>query len=161
MRETILLALDASAGGATRKADAAVNMIKELIRDRSDHVVVLYVREFSILRLPQTMTDAGGATGRTVVEQVVARLRANRIHAVGLIREADIGHVARAILAAADEFGARLIVLGSSGRTVIARVPFTGVASQLLHAASVPVLIVPEAPATIRQPAPALTESLA
>lgn len=154
MERNILLAVDVAAGGTTRHVDAAVEMTRELIRDHADHVIVLHVREFSILRLPQTMSDGGGATGRKAVDQVVSRLRARGVHAAGLIREADIGHVAHTIVDAAREFEAGLIVLGSSGRTAIRRVPLNSVAAHVLHAATVPVLIVPPALAPVPHASP-------
>jgi nucleotide-binding universal stress UspA family protein len=52
--------------------------------------------------------------------------------------------VARAILAAADEHEARIIVLGSSGRTDLPHLPFGSVSTRLLHLARRPVLIVPK-----------------
>jgi nucleotide-binding universal stress UspA family protein len=154
VKTNILLAVDVAAGGTTRHVDAATEMTTEMIRDCADHVIVLHVREFSILRLPQTMTDGGGATGRKVVEQVVSRLRSSGVHASGLVREADIGHVAQTILHAAREFDVRLVVLGSSGRTAIRRLPVNSVAAHVLHAATVPVLIVPAAvaPSTAGSP---------
>ncbi len=163
MNRTVLLAVDVAAGDATRHVDAAVQMTTGLIRDRADRVIVLHVREFSILRLPQTMTDCGGATGQHTVERVVSRLRGAGIHADGVIREADIGHVAATILDAAREFDASLIVLGSSCKTAIRRVPVGSVAAHLLHAAGVPVLIVPPvqpASSPVRPARPAVPSQL-
>jgi hypothetical protein len=51
--------------------------------------------------------------------------------------------VARAVPAAADQHGARAIVVGYS-RTDVPHLPFGGVWSWLLHMARWPVLIVPE-----------------
>jgi len=73
----------------------------------------------------------------------VARLGSAGVKAEGAIREADYGHVARRILAEAEAWDARMLVLGSSSRTDLPRVPFGSVSSRLLHLASLPVLIVP------------------
>lgn len=51
--------------------------------------------------------------------------------------------LAQAILDAARDFDAHVIVLGSRSRTGLPRVPFGSVATHLLHLATLPVLIVP------------------
>ena len=143
-RTSILLAIDVAPGDPLRHVRAAVEMTRELIRDDGDRVVVLHVREFSIARLGRMMTDAGGADGLRAVYAVVTGLQASGIHAVGQVREADIGHVAQAILDAARDLGARLIILGSRSQTDLRRSPLGSVAARLLHQATVPVLIVPQ-----------------
>jgi nucleotide-binding universal stress UspA family protein len=118
-------------------------MIRELIRDHADHVIVRHVKEFSIPRLARNMADHGGRSGRLAVVATVAGLRATGIQASGLVREADFGHVARAILDAANEFDARVIVLGARRHTGSPRLPPGGMASHMLHLATRPVLTVP------------------
>jgi nucleotide-binding universal stress UspA family protein len=59
------------------------------------------------------------------------------------IGEADYGHVARAILAAAEHHDARILVLGSRTEKDLPAVPFGSVAARLLHRSNRPVLIVP------------------
>lgn len=144
MRTNILLAIDAPTGGPWYLNPAA-DMIRELIRDHADHVIVLHVKEFSIPKLARNMADHGGRSGRLAVDATVAGLRAAGIQASGLVREADFGHVARAILDAADEFDARVIVLGASSRAGSPWLPLGGVASHVLHLATRPVLTVPHA----------------
>ena len=122
MRTNILLAIDVPAG-APRQISAEKDLLRELIRDSADHVIVLHVQEFSIPRLAANMLDHGGASGRSAVDKIVAALRAAGIHASGLVREADFGHVGETILTAADEFDARVIVLGSRARTQFPRGP--------------------------------------
>jgi hypothetical protein len=63
-----------------------------------------------------------------------------------MIREADTGHVAQTILAAADEVGASLIVLGTREDTDLPRTPLD-MATHLPHLSTLPVLIVPREPA--------------
>ena len=142
MRTNILLAIDAPTGGPWYLNPAA-EMIRELIRDHADHVIVLHVKEFSIPKLATTMADHGGRSGRLAVDASVAGLRAAGIQASGLVREADFGHVARAILDAADEFDARVIVLGARRRTDSSHLLLGGVASHVLHLATRPVLTMP------------------
>lgn len=130
-----LLAVDP--GEPTWLIDGAVDMARDLVRDRADHVVVLHVREFSVARLAAMMREHGGADGRHAVDEIVARLRAAGVTASSLIRAADEGHVAGTILDAAGEFNVRLIVLGSPRR----RIPMGSVARRLLCHANVPVVV--------------------
>jgi nucleotide-binding universal stress UspA family protein len=143
---TILLAIDVPPGHPLQHVSRAIDMAARQVRDETDRVIVLHVREFSLPRLARTMRDQGGAPGRRAVSQVVADLRRARIHASGLIREADTGHVAQTILAAADEVGASLIVLGTREKTDLPRTPLD-MATHLLHLSTLPVLIVPKGPA--------------
>lgn len=143
MRTNILLAIDEPPSGPWY-LNAAADTVRELIRDGADHVIVLHVQEFSIARLASTIHDQGGASGRRVVDETVAGLRGAGIHASGLIREADFGHVARTIVDAADEFDARVIVLGSRRRTDNPYLRTSGVAAHVQHLAARPVLTVPQ-----------------
>jgi nucleotide-binding universal stress UspA family protein len=142
MRTNILLAIDVPAG-APRHISAEMAVLRELIKDNADHVIVLHVQEFSIPRLAANMLDHGGASGRRVVDNIVAALRAAGMNASGLVREADFGHVGETILNAADEFDARVIVLGSRSRTQFPRVPSGRVATHVVHHSMRPVLIDP------------------
>ena len=136
-KTNVLLAVDLAPGEPTWPIGGAVDMARDLVRDRADHVVVLHVREFSVSRLAAMMREHGGADGRRAVDEIVASLRAAGVTASGLIREADEGHVARTILDAAREFNARLIVLGSPRH----RIPMGSVARRLMRQADVPVVI--------------------
>jgi nucleotide-binding universal stress UspA family protein len=149
VKTNILLAIDVAPGHPLRHVEEAVSMAAELVRDSADQVVVVHIREFSVPKLARTMRDHGGASGRDAVDRVVDSLRSAGIRASGLIREADTGHVAQTILEAAAEFDARVIVLGARGRTDLPRVPFDA-ATHLLHLSTLPVLIVPPAPAATR-----------
>lgn len=142
-RTNILLAVDVAPGEPLRHVYAAVHMTRTLIRDDADRVVVLHVRQHSVARPGRMMTDDGGADGRRAVDEVVSILRAAGVHARGQLREADSGHVARAILDAARDCDARVIVLGSRSRTDLPRSPLGSVALRLLHQATIPVMIVP------------------
>lgn len=137
-KTNILLAVDLAPGEPTWLIDGAVDMARDLVRDRADHVVVLHVREFSVARLAAMMREHGGADGRRAVDEIVARLRAAGVTASGLIREADEGHVASTIVEVAGEFNARLIVLGSPRH----RIPMGSVARRLMRQADVPIVVV-------------------
>jgi nucleotide-binding universal stress UspA family protein len=143
MSKNILLAVDAAAYDPARNVMAAADMTRELARDSGDHVIVLHVHEFAVGRFGRMQIDCGDGEGEGVVEKVVSDLRGAGVSAEGEISQVTTGHVAKAILAAATHRDARLVVLGSSSRTDLPRVPLGSVATRLLHMATRPVLIVP------------------
>jgi nucleotide-binding universal stress UspA family protein len=142
MGKTIVLAVDAARPEAGEHVTAAAEMVKDLARD-DDTVVVLHMHEFAIGRFGRLQVDCAEGEGEKVVADIVGNLQKSGIKAEGAIREADYGHVARRILMAARDAGARMLVLGSSSRTDLPHMPFGSVSSRLLHLASLPVLIVP------------------
>ncbi|HUA40906.1 MAG TPA: universal stress protein [Streptosporangiaceae bacterium] len=142
MSKTILLAVDTGRHELDQHVSAAVEMIKDLVHS-DDKVIVLHVHEFAVGRFGRIQVDCAEGQGEELVGEVVARLGSAGVKAEGAIREADYGHVARRILAEAEHCDARMLVLGSSSRTDLPRVPFGSVSSRLLHIASLPVLIVP------------------
>src|SRR5579864_3801755 len=143
MSKNIVLAVDAASHDPVRHVTAAVEMTRDLSRDTGDHVIVLHVHEFATGRFGRIRVDCGDGEGEAVVEKILADLKAAGISAEGEIREANLGHIAAAILHAAHEHDARMVVLGSHSRTDLPRIPLGSVASRLLHTAARPVLIVP------------------
>jgi nucleotide-binding universal stress UspA family protein len=143
MKTNVLLAIDVANGSPLRHVSGAVDMIQDIVDSDIDCVIVLHVKEFSVARLPRSLRDQGGSSGRRAVDEVVAELRSRRIHANGLIREADFGHVAPTILEVAAEFDVRCIVLGSRSHGEFPRVPVGRVTTHLLRLATLPVLVVP------------------
>jgi nucleotide-binding universal stress UspA family protein len=153
MRKNMLLAVDAAAGDPVRHVLAAADMTRELSRDSGDHVIVLHVHEFATGRFGRLQVDCHDGDGEAVVDKIVSDLQAAGVSAEGEIREANYGHVAAAILKVAQDHDARIIVLGSSSRTDLPRMPLGSVSTRLLHMATRPVLIVPR-PAAPAPPAP-------
>ncbi len=155
MSKNIVLAVDAASGDPPRHVSAAADMTRDLSRDSGDHVIVLHVHEFATGRFGRLQVDCPEGAGEQVVKKIVSGLRAAGVSAEGEIREANYGHIAAAILRAAHEHGARLVVLGSRSRTDLPRVPLGSVSTRLLHTATRPVLIVPrsDAPAGATPPA--------
>ena len=143
MSKNILLAVDTAAHDPAWHVVAATDMTRELARDSGDHVIVLHVHEFAVGRFGRIRIDCADEEGEGVVEKIVSDLREAGISADGEIIETNTGHVAAAILAAAKRHDARLVVLGSSSRTDLPRMPLGSVAARLLHTATRPVLIVP------------------
>jgi nucleotide-binding universal stress UspA family protein len=143
MSKNILLAVDAASHDPARHVLAAAAMTRDLASDSGDHVIVLHVHEFATGRFGRIRVDCGDGEGEGVVSKIVADLQAAGVNAEAEIRETDLGHIARAILHAAQDHDARLVVLGSSSRTDLPRLLLGSVASRLLHIATRPVLIVP------------------
>jgi nucleotide-binding universal stress UspA family protein len=143
MSENILLAVDAVSHDPARHVLAAAAMTRDLSHDRGARVIVLHVHEFATGRFGRIQVDYGEGEGEGVVAKIVADLREAGVSTEGEIRETSLGHIARAILNAAQENDARLVVLGSSSRTDLPHFVLGSVASRLLHMATRPVLIVP------------------
>jgi len=143
MSKTIVLAVDVARYLPARNVAAAVEMTRELAHDTGDRVIVLHVHEFAVGRFGRLQVDCPEGEGEQLVASVVADLKNGGIDAEGTIREADYGHVARKILAVADEYDLRILVLGASSRTDVPLLPFGSVSHRLLHLARRPVLIVP------------------
>jgi nucleotide-binding universal stress UspA family protein len=143
MSKTIVLAVDVARHLPARNVAAAVEMTRELARDTGDHVIVLHVHEFAVGRFGRIKVDCNDDEGEHLVGEIVAGLKSAGVEAESVIREADYGHVARRILAIADEYDPRILVLGASSRTDMPLLPFGSVAHRLLHLARRPILIVP------------------
>jgi nucleotide-binding universal stress UspA family protein len=142
MSKTIVLAVDTARRELDEHVAAAVEMTKD-VAHADDKVIVLHVHEFAVGRFGRIQVDCADGQGESLVARIVEDLSGAGLSAEGVIREADFGHAARAILKAAGDYQARLLVLGSSSRTDLPWVPFGSVANRLLHIASLPVLIVP------------------
>ena len=138
MNKTIVLAVDAKS-----HVSAAAAVTRELSQDSGDRVIVLHVHEFAVGRWGRMQVDCGEGEGEALVTEVVTNLKNAGIAAEGEIREAQLGHIARNILAAADERDARVVVIGAGGRADLPHLPFGSVTHRLLHLATRPVLIVP------------------
>jgi nucleotide-binding universal stress UspA family protein len=141
--KNIVVAVDAASGDAARHVGAAADMTAELCRDSGDHVIVLHVHEFAHGRFGRMQVDCHDGAGEEVIEKIASGLQAAGVSAEGEIGKANYGHIAAAILQAAHDHDARLVVLGSSSRTDLPRIPLGSVANRLLHMATRPVLIVP------------------
>ncbi len=152
MSKTILFAVD-----TTGHTVAAADLARDLAAGTGDRVVVLHVHEFAVGRFGRIQVDCGDGEGERVVTEIVERLRGSGVTAQADIRKTPVGHIARAISAAADEMDARMIVLGSTSTHDVPRLPFGSVSLRLLHLATRPVLIVPKAPAPAREHAAVTT----
>ena len=142
MIKNILLAVDAASHDPARHVRAAADMARDLSRDSGGHVIVLHVHEFATGRFGRIQVDCGDGEGEAVVSKMVADLQAAGVSAEGEIRETHLGHIARAILHAAQDHDARLVVLGSSSRTDLPRLLLGSTAHKVIHLSDRPVLVV-------------------
>src|SRR5271166_234774 len=111
MSKTVVLAVDVARHLPERNVAAAVEMTRELAHDTGYQVVVLHVHEFAVGRFGRLQVDCGPGEGEHLVAGIVADLGNEGIDATSVIGEANYGHIARKILAVADEYDARLVVL--------------------------------------------------
>ncbi len=141
MSKAILLAVD-----TTSHTAAAAGLAGELAAGTGDRVVVLHIHEFAVGRFGRMQVDCGDGEGEKVVSAIVERLTAAGVTAEAEIRKAPVGYVARSISQTASELDARMIILGSSSRHDVPRLPFGSVSLRLLHQSRRPVLLVPMDP---------------
>jgi nucleotide-binding universal stress UspA family protein len=150
---TILIAYDGSPA-----AEAAVAAAGTLLATDGAEAVVLSVWEPIVveavplsglgpLAVPSNVGEADRSSedaARELAERGAGAARAAGLEArAAWIADAD--GTAEAIVAAADDFDARLIVLGSRGLTGV-RAALGSVSQHVLRHAKRPVLVVPEAP---------------
>lgn len=136
MSATMLLAVDAACYEPGRHVTAAVEVVRELASKTGDRVVVLHVHEFAVGRFGRIQIDCADDQGEMLANGIVANVRGAGITAEAEISEADYGHVARAILAAAEHHDARILVLGSSTKDDLPSIPLGSVAARLLRQSS-------------------------
>jgi nucleotide-binding universal stress UspA family protein len=139
---TIVLAVDGS-----RPSDKAVDYAGRLAKESGSRIVAVHVKELM----------AGRAAGPVHVDEdeildkvrsQVKRLSDDGIKAELQVASTMTGGPAHVIADAAAKESADVIVTGTRGHTALAGVFLGSVAQRLLHVASCPVLVVPDAAAT-------------
>ena len=137
MFDTIVVAVDGSEG-----SQRALALAVALARRESANLILAHVEE--------DISGKGGGPIHFDEDEVQARIRreAEELSGQGLdvrveMRSVMLGAPAHAIAEVADQTGADLIVVGTRGHSAIATLVLGSVARGLLHAARVPVLVVP------------------
>ena len=138
MTSTILLAVDDSA-----HSQRAAEVSESLAKLTKYTVVVTHIHELAIGRWGSMRVDDN--TGDAFAETIVKSMVGAGIDARMDIRETQYGHVAQTLSAAAEEFDADMIVVGSRGRSDVGSLTLGSVSHKLLHMAHRPVLVVPPA----------------
>lgn len=137
--DTILVAVDMS-----EQSNRAVAAAEDLARLSGGRLHIVHVKERELISgkgggLYDT-EDTGDA--ERLLAKDVQRVRSDGIDATTEVRTVIAGRVPEDILASAEEHGADVVVLGSHGRSGIARVLFGGTAYKVLHLAHLPVLVI-------------------
>ncbi len=125
----------------SRRSEPALELAASLARDRGARLIIVHVA-------PDPACADGPPSGPDDPRTCRRRLRDIRArqNQRGLAAPVEValrhGDPAGAILRAADEFGADLIVMGTHGRTGLRRLLMGSVAEGVLHGARCPVLTV-------------------
>ena len=142
---TILLGVD-----ALHYAPEATDLARDLGRATGDKIVVVHVHEFAVGRFGRLQVDCVEGEAEQLVTDIRSSLVEAGADADAEIRETHIGRIAKAVLEAADEHDARLIVLGSSHSTDLPHLPIGSVALRVLYHSCWPVMVVPRGAAVAR-----------
>lgn len=139
MFDTIVVAVDHS-----EQSDRAVAAAANLAKLSGGMVLLLHVKEKDLIAGKgggvYDTDDAGDA--ELLLSADGQRLREAGLSVTTEIRTIVSGHVADQIVASAEEHSADIIVVGSHGRSGIARAILGGTSYKVLHLANRPVLVV-------------------
>ncbi len=119
----------------------AVAKASELAKLSGGEVRVLHFQELTPPKAqvgpPETPTESA-----EIVDQAVGELQQAGVKASGETQTGMLGGAAKAIVEAADQFGADLIVMGSRGLSDFEGLLVGSVAHKVIHHGNCPVLIV-------------------
>lgn len=146
MGKNILLSVD-----AVHYAPEATQMAKELWHGTEDKIIILHVHEFAVGRFGRLQVDCTEGEAERLVTSIRTSLLEAGIRAEAEIRETHVGQIAKAIVQAANEHDARMIVLGSAHGTDLPHIPIGSVSLKVLHLARRPVIVVPRQPVPARE----------
>lgn len=141
MYHKILVPLDGSP-----LAEGILGQVRELARCMDSDIVLLRVTSYPLYDYTLTdpmlvvqLRESAQAEAQSYIDEVTARLRAEGFRVQGEVRE---GPVSEMVINVATNLNADLIAMSTHGRTGLPRFILGSVASQVLHASPVPVLIV-------------------
>jgi nucleotide-binding universal stress UspA family protein len=137
MRPTIIVAVDAS-----KNASHAGDEARRLAADMGAELVVVRVTEIAIGRFGRLRLEESPVAAE-VAQAIVRQARADGVEAREEEHEAMYGQVAHAIAKAAEGLDARMIVVGTRGRSEVTSLVLGSTAHRLLHETRRPVLVVP------------------
>lgn len=138
MAKNILLTVD-----VLHYSPEAVRMAQELCHGPDDKITVLHVHEFAVGRFGRLLVDCPEGEAERLLADVRAELTDAGFRNEVEIRETHVGQVARAVVHAASDHDAHIIVLGSAATTDLPHVPIGSVSLKVLHLSKRPVIIVP------------------
>jgi nucleotide-binding universal stress UspA family protein len=145
MYKKILVAIDGS-----QTSRRALDVALALAQDNQAALLPVYVASTPIMSYdlvmydPSAMRAAMIEEGKLVTAEAVKLMAAARIGGTPHVIETEgVEDVAHRILAAADELGADLLVLGTHGRRGVQRLLLGSVAERVVRLSSRPILLVP------------------
>ena len=124
MTKTVLLAVDATCRDAEQQVAAAARNSLRLSPSTGERVLVLHVHETVCGRFGPQRVDCIDGEGEKAADAIATALMAEGIAADYEVRTADFGDVPGAILAAAEEHGARIMALGSDSGIELTYLPY-------------------------------------
>ncbi len=136
MFDKILLAVDGS-----EHSDRAVEAVTTLAAGGGTEVLVLHLQELGIAGRAGPVPLEQHSEAADLVNKVTSQLKEAGVNARGEARSALTSDVAPEIIASAKEFGAKLIVMGTRGRSDFASLLVGSVAHKVIHHAHCPVLV--------------------
>ena len=137
MYDKLLVAVDHSAA-AQRVIDAA----REMAVLSDGEVWLLHVQEKEVMPRAGLYAIESDAEALSAVERAAQELSDAAIKTHYQVRTAIYGYAAREIVAAAQDCGAGIIVMGSRGRSDLASLILGSTAHKVMHLTDRPVLVV-------------------
>src|ERR1700761_875214 len=147
MGKNILLAVDAQ-----QYAPEATEMALGLWHGPEDRIILLHVHEFAVGRFGRLQVDCPEDVAERLITNIKTTMTDAGVNVSAEIGETHVGHIARAIIEAAEKHDAAIIVLGSARTTDLPHIPFGSVTHKVLHLATRPVMIVPRQAKRAHQP---------
>jgi nucleotide-binding universal stress UspA family protein len=120
----------------------ALRLVEQMATEGVTQVQVLHLRERELSGSAWYSRESGDDAS-FVAEAAIFELRMAGIAAAGEVRDAIVDRVAQAILGAAAEFDADLIVLGRPRRGELATRLLGGITMRVLRRSSCPVIVPP------------------
>ena len=138
MFEKVLVAVDGS-----QFSEAALAAAEGLAARAGSEVEVVHVHEHDFIPSKAGMSPDLERTdeAQAVVDKAVERLKGKGINVTGRLLQASTRDVPRAIIEAADENGADLIIVGRRGLSSLTGMLVGSVSNKLIHVAKVPIMV--------------------
>jgi nucleotide-binding universal stress UspA family protein len=124
-------------------SDAALAAAEGLAAKAGSAIEVVHVHEHDFIPSKAGMSPdlERMDEAKEVVDKAVERLKAKGVTVTGRLLEAHTRDVARAIIDAADEDGATLIIVGRRGLSSLTGMLVGSVSNKLIHVAKVPIMV--------------------
>ncbi len=138
MFDKVLVAIDGSP-----YTEAALTAAEGLAAKAGCTVEVLHVHEHDLIPSKAGMSPdlERDDDAQALLDGAVSRLKTQGVTVTGRIVQAQTRDVARAIMDAADEGGADLIIVGRRGLSSLTAMIVGSVSNKLIHVARVPIMV--------------------